>query len=85
MINIYFKHWKPKDIDAELSNVWGIRPGKHSESLDREYRAWDIEFFIPNKGIYIFTFTNNHKNFYKYWEKDWNWTADWQLFGGTNK
>ena len=84
-MNLYYKHWLPKDCDAELITVYGVRFARHAADPKRKYKAWYIDFVSPS-GIRCLTFTTSHKSYYDFWKKEWSWQAgNWQLFGKENK
>lgn len=76
-MNFYFKHWIPKDVDPEVMGYYGIRFGRYHEN---KLKAWDVDIVVPNRGMYNFTFTTNHKKLLKFWGSDFKNIFDWQLF-----
>lgn len=77
-MNVYFKHWEPTQVDAELNDILGVRFYKHAEK--KKYRACTLQLIVPKLGMLSFCFTDNHKAYRSYWKTDWNELYDWQLF-----
>jgi hypothetical protein len=77
-MNVYVKHWEPKDVEGQLNDIYGVRFGKHHHAF--KYRAWYFDILIPSVGLLTITFTNSHKKFFDYWKNEWYTQSSWQLF-----